>query len=427
MSKVIIDPGHGGLDPGAIGPSGIQEKIVALGISRHLRDVLSSYGLEVILTRDCDCDVGLNERARMANNYGANLFISVHCNAAVNQAAHGLEAWHWVTSEPGRECAEKILDGIVLETGLANRGLKFTPENPSQLGLGVLRMTKMTAVLVECGFLSNPTEEGLLETSSFQEKCARGIARGVMKFLGLAIKEKENMFKDVNPKAWYAGAVETVARAGLMGGYQDGTFRPEGYLTRAELASALSRYLYRDGVFTDILPDILPAVVRVSHSHATGSGVSIGGGRILTCAHVVSGAEKETMTVDTYKGRVTGRYLIASAVPGEDLALIKIDADLPAIKLAPAVAAGVPVAVIGSPLGIRQAVTVGVVSALGIGEYGQFVQIDAPINPGNSGGPVVNEKGELAGIATAKVVGTAIEGVGYMTSIAKINAFLGRV
>jgi S1-C subfamily serine protease len=265
----------------------------------------------------------------------------------------------------------------------------------------------------------------MLEMPEFQAKCARGIARGILKYSGTEVTER--MFKDVDPEAWYAQPIETVVRAGLMGGYPDGTFKPGQNITRAEIASILSRYLFRDGVFTDILPDVLPCVVRISHSTAIGSGVSIGGGKILTNAHVVKGAEAETMTVDTYNSTCIGRYLIASSVPGEDLALIAIGPALPAIKFAPDVRVGEPVAVVGSPLGIRQSVTVGVISALEQGNDKQYIQIDASINPGNSGGLVCNEKGELVGMATAKVVGVAIEGIGYVTNLDKIKYFLGRV
>lgn len=237
------------------------------------------------------------------------------------------------------------------------------------------------------------------------------------------------MFKDIDPKAWYAKAVETVVDAGLMGGYPDGLFRPDNYLTRSELASVLSRYLYRDGVFTDILPNILPAIVKISSTTSDdtsiGSGVSIGYGQILTCAHVVKGAKK--VIVETFQGTVEGKHLIISAVPGEDLALITIPINLPIIKFGKNVSVGEPVAVIGFPLAITKAVTVGIISALDQGENGEFCQLDAPINPGNSGGPVVNERGELVGIATAKVIGTAVEGFGYMTKLDKILAFLVRV
>lgn len=237
------------------------------------------------------------------------------------------------------------------------------------------------------------------------------------------------MFKDIDPKAWYAKAVEIVVDAGLMGGYPDGLFRPNEYLTRSELASVLSRYLYRDGVFTDILPNILPCIVKISAitgaGTSAGSGVSIGTGQILTCAHVVKDAQK--LSVETCQGAVDGKTTIASAVPGEDLALITIPIDLPGIKFASDVSVGEPVAVIGFPLAITKAVTVGVISALEQGGNEEFHQLDAPINPGNSGGPVVNEKGELVGIATAKVVGVNVEGFGYITNLKMINSFLSRI
>jgi len=414
---VCLDAGHGGPDPGAISPGGLREADVTLEIVNRLAKVLGEQNIIIVLTRAGDRDSSLGDRADFANSSGCDLFVSVHVNAANNPTAHGLEAFYFRSSGAGKRLAENILDYLVLETGLENRGTK-------ESGFAVLRLTDMPSVLIECGFLTNHAEEALLKTKEFRGKCALGIARGVMKFLGMEV----NMFKDIDQQAWYAKSIETVVRAGIMGGYPDGTFKPDKPLTRAEIASIFSRYLFRDGVFTDILPDILPCVVRISHSKAIGSGVSIGGGKILTNAHVVKGAEAETMTIDTYNSTCTGGYLTASSVPGEDLALIAVGPVLPAIELAPSgVNVGEPVAVVGSPLGIRQAVTVGVISAIDQGNDKQFIQIDAPINPGNSGGPVINEKGELVGIATAKVVHAAVEGVGYVTNLIKINSFLGRL
>lgn len=414
---VVLDAGHGGSDPGAVGSTGVQEKVVTLAITRLVAAHLGSAGCDVVLARASDVDIPLETRAGIANKHNADVFVSIHVNAANNPAAHGLEAIYFRESGTGNRLAENILDKLVLETGLENRGTK-------EAGFAVLRKTNMTAVLIECGFLTNSTEEALLKSELFQKKCAAGIARGVMKFLNIE-EEKTGMFKDVNPGDWYAQAIETVVKAGIMGGYPDGSFKPEAGLKRAEIASIFSRYLFRDGVFTDILPEVLPSVVRISHSKSIGSGVSIGGGIILTCRHVVEGVQ--TVTVDTAKGTVSGTVITVSAVPGEDLALIRVESDLPIISFASSVAIGAPVAVIGSPLGIRQAVTVGVVSALDQGGNQQFTQIDSPINPGNSGGPVINEKGELVGIATAKVVSVAVEGFGYITNLEKINAFLGRV
>lgn len=122
----------------------------------------------------------------------------------------------------------------------------------------------------------------------------------------------------------------------------------------------------------------------------------------------------------------SGTAYIVSAVPGEDLALIVTDRLLPALSLAGEPAAvGEPVAVVGTPALLTENVTVGIVSHLdrGGGRFG----LDAAINPGNSGGPIVNEKGEIVGIAVAKIVGTGYEGLGFGVKLEVVKGFLARV
>lgn len=242
------------------------------------------------------------------------------------------------------------------------------------------------------------------------------------------------MFKDVEPGRWSAGSIDRVARAGLMSGYPDGTFKPAKALTREELASVLDRLMFRDGVFSDILPVVMPAVVAVYTDKSIGSGVCVDEDKenyyVLTCRHVVEGA-KEFEVAKENGVMVGAKLLTSSAVPGEDLALLVVQrsAGLALKDIRAAVkplALGQPVAVIGTPLGMRESVTVGVVSSLDRND-GNWFQIDAPINPGNSGGPIVDEYGSLVGIAVAKVVGEAIEGIGYGIHLRLVRNFLGRL
>lgn len=242
------------------------------------------------------------------------------------------------------------------------------------------------------------------------------------------------MFKDVKPGRWDYGSIERVARAGLMSGYPDGTFRPDNHPTRGEIASILDRLMFRDGVFSDILPEVMPAVVTVYTDKSIGSGVCVGDDRekyyVLTCRHVVEGA-KQFKVAKENGIMVNAELLTSSAVPGEDLALLAVRKteglalkDIGFATKPPTL--GQPVAVIGAPLGMRESVTVGVVSNLDR-EGGNWFQLDAPINPGNSGGPIVNEYGSLVGIAVAKVVDEAVEGIGFGIHLRLINNFLSRL
>jgi len=200
---VCIDPAHGGADPGAIGPTGLWEKDVTLKITQQAMKLLGEHGAIVLLTRGSDKDVSLQERANFANNGKVDVFVSIHCNAANNPTARGLEAFYFRQSGAGERLANAILDKLVLETGLENRGVK-------EASFAVLRLTDMPAVLVECGFLTNPTEETLLKSEPFQKKCAKAIADGIESFLGL----KKPVLGNILP--WAAKSVEKAMTAGLV-------------------------------------------------------------------------------------------------------------------------------------------------------------------------------------------------------------------
>jgi len=159
----------------------------------------------VILTRTSDVNVNLSQRANIANKENADIFISVHCNAVTNSFAHGLETFYYPNSDTGRKLANIILNQLILETGLKNRGTK-------EANFAVLRLTTMPAVLVECGFLSNPAEEALLKQESFQKKCALGIGKGILAYLGLDLPEKG--FENI--ALWAKESVKKAVQKGLV-------------------------------------------------------------------------------------------------------------------------------------------------------------------------------------------------------------------
>jgi N-acetylmuramoyl-L-alanine amidase len=216
--RVVIDPGHGGHDNGTVGEGGVKEKDVALAIARKLRSVLTDQGLEVVLTRDTDRFVRLEERARIANAARGDLFISVHCNSLPQRQIRGIETYtlnlasnHYAirlaarenaTSEKGMSDLRFLLADLAtranteesvrlatqVQSGLVS-SLKGKDRKMRDLGTKealfyVLLGTKMPAILVETGFLSNPDEEKRLGATGYQEDVARAIASGVQDFLG---------------------------------------------------------------------------------------------------------------------------------------------------------------------------------------------------------------------------------------------------
>jgi N-acetylmuramoyl-L-alanine amidase len=217
VRKVVIDPGHGGRDAGAVGPHGLREKTVALAIARKLADRLRAQGLSVVLTRDRDVFVSLDERTRIANEAHADLFVSIHCNAARRRNLSGVETWTLnVASDryaarlaayenaederrvsdlrliladlatktnagDARELAQSVQASLVRT--LRSRVGSVRDNGVKQALFYVLLGTHMPSILVETAFLSNPEEEARLRSAKYQDGTADAIARGMRDFL----------------------------------------------------------------------------------------------------------------------------------------------------------------------------------------------------------------------------------------------------
>ena len=182
--KIMIDPGHGGQDPGAVGPTGVQEKMITLAVAKKVADILRSVA-EVRLTREDDRALGdtkstdLTTRANMANAWGADCFVSIHCNSAGNSTAVGTETYCYALGGQGEKLARAIHTRLIAK-GLPDRGIKTAD-------FAVLRQTKMPAALVELAFISNPTEEAMLESPAYQDRAAQAIAEGIADYMGVQL------------------------------------------------------------------------------------------------------------------------------------------------------------------------------------------------------------------------------------------------
>ncbi len=175
---VVLDPGHGGTDPGAVGAGGTLEKDVSLAVSLRLRDLLLAMGARVILTRADDTAVGLYERAERARSAGADLFLSVHANWNRWKSIRGVEAYYY-PGGAGDRLAEAAVRHLAARLGVPGRGAM-----PADFV--VLRETPAPAALVEVGFLSHPAEEALLRDGSYRERVAAALAAAVEEFLNQA-------------------------------------------------------------------------------------------------------------------------------------------------------------------------------------------------------------------------------------------------
>lgn len=175
MKIICVDPGHGGTQPGAVNGR-FKEKTATLAISLKLRDKLKEAGFKVVMTRDTDIDVSLKSRCKISNDCGANAFISIHLNSCHSDEPHGAETWKWHKTRPfSKTLADAVQADLIAATGAKNRGVKESDV------YYVLKHTKASALVVECGFISNNEECHTLFNPDYQEKIAEGICEGIKK------------------------------------------------------------------------------------------------------------------------------------------------------------------------------------------------------------------------------------------------------
>ncbi|MGM9607783.1 MAG: N-acetylmuramoyl-L-alanine amidase [Oscillospiraceae bacterium] len=173
---VVLDAGHGGSQTGAV-YFGVNEKDINLAVEKKVEAILLQQGYNVVMTRTADATVGLCDRADIANAVEADVFVSIHSNAAVNSADFtGIYTYYHPSSRRGARLAQAIQDPICQITGAVDRGIK-------DADFVVLRETDMCAVLVEMGFMTNSGELQRLITPSYQDKLAAGIAEGIITYL----------------------------------------------------------------------------------------------------------------------------------------------------------------------------------------------------------------------------------------------------
>lgn len=179
--RIVIDPGHGGHDPGAVDLR--QEEVgdlydtreddINLEISLRLRNQLEARGHQIQMTRASSVYPTLTDRVRLANRWPADLFVSIHCNASTNEEAQGIETLIHSADSPAADVARRIQARLVDAAGAVDRGVKARP------GIYVLRKTAMPALLIECGFVTHIDEEAMLNDPDYQEAIAEAIAEAI--------------------------------------------------------------------------------------------------------------------------------------------------------------------------------------------------------------------------------------------------------
>ena len=169
-TTIVIDAGHGGYDRGGIPGQRVAEKEVTLDVAQRLKKALAAAGYRVVMTRDSDVFVPLATRVAIANSYSNSMFVSIHFNSAKRTGAGGIETYFY--SRESLPLASAIHYFVAGGAPSSNRNVR-------RRGYYVLRKTRGPAVLVECGFLTNPTEAAYAQTASYRQKLAEEIATGV--------------------------------------------------------------------------------------------------------------------------------------------------------------------------------------------------------------------------------------------------------
>ncbi|MEK4113211.1 N-acetylmuramoyl-L-alanine amidase [Paenibacillus sp. FSL M7-1414] len=236
MFKVWIDAGHGGKDPGAVG-NGVQEKDIALKVSLGIKDRLEAEyeNVQVLLSRSTDVFLELKERTSKANTAGADILVSIHCNAGGGKG--GFESFRYTSaSQNSIKLQNALHKAITGEVGGIDRGIKAQ-------NLHMVRESKMPAVLTENLFVDVAADADRLKQASVINAIIDGHVQGIASYLGLKRKAGEDkpvtQERDINvPSKW----AEVVWADLTDKGYFDGS-RPGAPITREEMAVVVSRLL----------------------------------------------------------------------------------------------------------------------------------------------------------------------------------------
>lgn len=240
-ATVMIDPGHGGSDPGAIGVTGLYEKEVNLAISLMVREELANKGYRVLMTRDQDVALSLQERIDIANEAMPDILVSIHANSFRSPDVSGTLVLYYDNRYPlasypaseamarltpqSRALAQSILEEAVKATGMTNRGLM-------ESSVYMVRMGSFPSALIETAFLSNREDEKKLRDEQFRLKMAKGIANGIAKYLPV-------LFSDTVGH-WARESIVHLHKLGIVNGNGE-YFFPNRPLTRAEFIAMMDR------------------------------------------------------------------------------------------------------------------------------------------------------------------------------------------
>ena len=250
-AKIVVDAGHGGSDPGAIGVNGLYEKTVNLDIARKLKDFLIQQGYEVSMTRTDDSYISLKDRVDITTAQNADLFVSVHANSYSNPDSRGAMVLYYdkdypqadypassqmaVLTPESKELAQKVLNKFVTTVGVNNLGLV-------ESSVYVVRMGTIPSILVETAFLSNAKDAAMLNNDEVRTQMAKAIALGIVDYMppaGGKGQEQSSVFNDISGH-WAQDSITRLNAQGIIDGVGK-QFMPNREMTRAEWITLLDR------------------------------------------------------------------------------------------------------------------------------------------------------------------------------------------
>lgn len=249
--KIAYNAGHilatpGKRIPAELDPAQTREWVLNDRVARAFAREMGRYR-NVELRRLDDPEgikpLDIDGRVAQANLWPADFYLSIHHNAAGKIFdGGGVELYLDAPGGPSENYARAIYEEVIQATGLS--GDRADPiRTGDEAPLYETRATRMPAVLVEYGFMDSRADVPVILTAEFPEQAGKATAQAIARVAGLERKEERPVFQDVDPKAWYAEAVQKAAKLGLMQGSGDGTFRPDDAVTRAELAAVIVRLL----------------------------------------------------------------------------------------------------------------------------------------------------------------------------------------
>lgn len=258
---IVLDPGHGGSDPGALG-FGLRESDLTLNIGKYCQQTLSQYAkTKVYMTRTSDTFVDLKPRADFAKSVGADLFVSLHINSSPASSANGAEIWipspgTWFPAfnGVGEDLAREMLSKLkalglvdrdtVWDNYEVNGEKKYYPDGSWADSLSVIRNCReagIMAILVEHGFISNQSDAKLLSSEANLKKLGEADAQGIVDYYGLKLPQPLYGFADVFDDTPHSGEIGWMAASGISEGFSDKTFRGLTQVARQDLAAFLYR------------------------------------------------------------------------------------------------------------------------------------------------------------------------------------------